>query len=38
MGRAPGNALLEEMLINTYQGEMHALSAVEEKSGGSGEI
>jgi hypothetical protein len=37
LGREPGNALLQELLINTYQDEMQVLSTVQEASGGSGE-
>ena len=38
LGREPGNALLQELLIDTYQDEMQVLSTVQEASGGSGEI
>ena len=38
LGREPGNALLQELLIDTYQNEMQVLSTVQEASGGSGEI
>ncbi|HTX06156.1 MAG TPA: hypothetical protein VMD06_10025 [Steroidobacteraceae bacterium] len=37
LGREPGNALLQELLIDTYQDEMQVLSTVQEASGGSGE-
>ncbi|MGH8288435.1 MAG: hypothetical protein ACREV7_05320 [Steroidobacteraceae bacterium] len=37
LGREPGNALLQELLIDTYQDEMQVLSTVQEVSGGSGE-
>ncbi|HEV2270048.1 MAG TPA: hypothetical protein VGR92_11355 [Steroidobacteraceae bacterium] len=37
LGREPGNALLQELLIDTYQDEMRVLSTVQEASGGSGE-
>jgi hypothetical protein len=37
LGREPGNALLQELLIDTYQDEMQLLSTVQEASGGSGE-
>ncbi|HET9107760.1 MAG TPA: hypothetical protein VFN79_11270 [Steroidobacteraceae bacterium] len=37
LGREPGNALLQELLIDTYQNEMHVLSTVQEASYGSGE-
>jgi hypothetical protein len=33
LGREPGNALLQELLINTYQNEMQVLSTVQEASG-----
>jgi hypothetical protein len=37
LGRDPGNALLQELLIDTYQNEMQVLSTVQQASGGSGE-
>jgi hypothetical protein len=37
LGREPGNALLQELLIDTYQNEMHVLSTVQTASYGSGE-
>lgn len=37
LGREPGNALLQELLIDTYQDEMQVLSTVQEASGGGGE-
>jgi hypothetical protein len=37
LGREPGNALLQELLVDTCQNEMQLLSTVEEASGGSGE-
>lgn len=37
LGREPGNALLQALLINTYQDEMQVLSTVQEASGGGGE-
>lgn len=37
LGREPGNALLQELLIDTYQSEMHVLSTVQQASYGSGE-
>ena len=33
MGRDPANALLQELLVNTYQDEMRVLTAVNEASG-----
>lgn len=33
MGRDPANALLQELLVNTYQDEMQVLTAVNEASG-----
>ncbi len=36
LGREPGNALLQEMLVDTYQDEMQVLTTVQEA--GSGEI
>jgi hypothetical protein len=38
LGREPGNALLQELLIDTYQDEMQVLSTVQDASGGGGEI
>ena len=37
LGREPGNALLQELLIDTYQDEMQVLSTVQQASSGSGE-
>ncbi|HVS76012.1 MAG TPA: hypothetical protein VHE11_03700 [Steroidobacteraceae bacterium] len=37
LGREPGNALLQELLIDTCQNEMQVLSTVQEASGGGGE-
>jgi len=37
LGREPGNALLQELLIDTYQDEMQVLSTVQQTSSGSGE-
>ncbi|MDE2050933.1 MAG: hypothetical protein KGL45_05825 [Gammaproteobacteria bacterium] len=37
LGREPGNALLQELLIDTCQNEMQLLTTVAEASGGSGE-
>ncbi|MGH8301865.1 MAG: hypothetical protein ACRET5_10410 [Steroidobacteraceae bacterium] len=37
LGREPGNALLQELLIDTCQNEMQLLSTVQEASDGSGE-
>jgi len=34
LGRDPGNALLQELLVNTYQDEMRVLTAVHEASDG----
>jgi len=34
LGREPGNALLQELLIDTYQDEMQVLSTVQAASGG----
>jgi hypothetical protein len=34
LGRDPGNALLQELLVNTYQDEMRVLNAVHEANGG----
>ena len=38
LGREPGNALLQELLIDSYQSEMQVLSTVQEASGRGGEI
>jgi len=32
LGRDPGNALLQELLVNTYQDEMRVLTDVHEAS------
>jgi hypothetical protein len=37
LGREPGNALLQGLLIDTYQDEMQVLSTVQQASGGAGE-
>lgn len=37
LGREPGNALLQELLIDTYEDEMQVLSAVQKANGSSGE-
>jgi hypothetical protein len=37
LGKEPGNALLQELLIDTYQNEMQVLSTVQAASGGTGE-
>ena len=37
LGREPGNALLQELLIDTCQDEMQLLTTVQEASGGGGE-
>jgi len=37
LGREPANALLQELLIDTYQDEMRVLTAVQEAGTGSGE-
>jgi hypothetical protein len=37
LGREPGNALLQELLIDSYQNEMQVLSTVQEASGAGGE-
>ena len=37
LGREPGNALLQELLIDSYQNEMQVLSTVQQASSGSGE-
>jgi hypothetical protein len=34
LGREPGNALLQELLIDSYQNEMQVLSTVQEAGGG----
>jgi hypothetical protein len=36
LGKDPSNALLQELLVNTYQDEMRVLTAVHE-AGSSGE-
>ena len=38
LGKDPSNALLQELLVNTYQDEMRVLSAVHEAGGASGGI
>lgn len=38
LGREPGNALLQELLVNTYQDEMRVLTAVHEAGEGRKEI
>jgi hypothetical protein len=38
LGRDPGNALLQELLVNTYQDEMRVLTAVHEASDAGEEI
>jgi hypothetical protein len=38
LGRDPANALLQELLVNSYQDEMRVLTAVHEASGTSGGI
>jgi len=38
LGRDPGNALLQELLVNTYQDEMRVLTAVHEASDAGREI
>jgi hypothetical protein len=38
MGRDPANALLQELLVNTYQDEMRVLTAVNEASDAGGGI
>jgi hypothetical protein len=38
LGREPGNALLQELLVDTYQDEMNVLATVQEAGAGSGEI
>jgi hypothetical protein len=38
LGRDPGNALLQELLVNTYQDEMRVLSTVHEASDSGQEI
>jgi hypothetical protein len=37
LGREPGNALLQELLVDSYQDEMRVLTAVQEAGTGSGE-
>jgi hypothetical protein len=37
LGREPGNALLQELLIDSYQNEMQVLSTVQAATYGSGE-
>jgi hypothetical protein len=37
LGKEPGNALLQELLIDTYQSEMQVLSTVQAAGSGSGE-
>jgi len=37
LGQEPANALLQELLIDTYQDEMRVLTAVQETGSGSGE-
>jgi hypothetical protein len=38
LGREPGNALLQALLIDSYQNEMQVLATVQEVSPGTGEI
>ena len=38
LGKDPGNALLQELLVNTYQDEMRVLTAVHEASDSGREI
>ncbi len=38
IGRDPANALLQELLVNSYQDEMRVLTAVHEAGGVSGGI
>lgn len=38
LGRDPANALLQELLVNTYQDEMRVLTAVNEASGADREL
>ena len=38
LGRDPANALLQELLVNSYQDEMRVLTAVHEAGGASGGI
>jgi hypothetical protein len=38
LGRDPANALLQELLVNSYQDEMRVLTAVHEASGVSGGV
>ena len=37
LGKEPGNALLQELLIDSYQNEMQVLATVQSASGGTGE-
>jgi len=37
LGQEPANALLQELLIDTYQDEMRVLTAVQEEGTGGGE-
>ncbi len=37
LGKEPGNALLQELLIDSYQSEMQVLTTVQAASGGTGE-
>ncbi len=37
LGKEPGNALLQELLIDSYQSEMQVLATVQAASGGTGE-
>lgn len=37
LGKEPGNALLQELLIDTYQSEMQVLSTVQAAGDGTGE-
>jgi len=38
IGKDPANALLQELLVNSYQDEMRVLTAVQEAGGGNGGI
>ena len=38
LGRDPGNALLQELLVNTYQDEMRVLTTVHEARDSGQEI
>ena len=38
LGRDPSNALLQELLVNTYQDEMRVLVAIHEAGAVAGEI